>query len=166
VSLHARPLDAPVWLVPRALTGSARDATVRPRGHTPPGVPRGRRPRFHRRWAAARRLTRRAFLAAAVAGATAGPFVFTPARAQSFNWKRFQGKELYLLLTKHPFIDVLERNIPEFESLSGMKVKWETLPEIQARQKMTVEMTANSGGIDAFFTSLHVEKKRFWKAGW
>ena len=27
-------------------------------------------------------------------------------------------------------------------------------------------MTANSGGIDAFFTSLHVEKKRFWKAGW
>src|SRR5438046_9288224 len=47
-----------------------------------------------------------------------------------------------------------------------MKVKWETLTEIQARQKLTVEMTANSGGIDAFFTSLHVEKKRFWKAGW
>ena len=61
---------------------------------------------------------------------------------------------------------MLEKHIPEFESLSGMKVKWETLPEIQARQKLTVEMTANSGGIDAFFTSLHVEKKRFWKAGW
>ena len=103
---------------------------------------------------------------AAAIGAATGPFVLTPARAQGFNWKRFQGKELFLLLTKHPFIDVLEKNIPEFESLSGMKVKWETLPEIQARQKMTVEMTANSGGIDAFFTSLHVEKKRFWKAGW
>src|SRR5437879_8369958 len=113
-----------------------------------------------------RRLTRRRFLQAMTAGAAAGPFVFTPARAQGFNWKRFQGKELFLLLTKHPFIDVLEKNIPEFESLSGMKVKWETLPEIQARQKLTVEMTANSGGIDAFFTSLHVEKKRFWKAGW
>src|SRR2546426_4363232 len=115
---------------------------------------------------AARRLTRRAFLATAAAGATAGPFVFTPARAQGFNWKRFQGEELFLMLTKHPFIDVLEKNIPEFESLSGMKVKWETLPEIQARQKMTVEMTANSGGIDAFFTSLHVEKRRFGRAGW
>ena len=114
----------------------------------------------------ARGVTRRTFLQAAAAGAAAGPFVLTPARAQGFNWKRFQGKELFLLLTKHPFIDVLEKNIPEFESLSGMKVKWETLPEIQARQKMTVEMTANSGGIDAFFTSLHVEKKRFWKAGW
>src|SRR5262245_60493717 len=114
----------------------------------------------------ARRITRRTFLNTVAAGAAVGPFVSTPARAQGFTWKRFQGKELFLLLTKHPFIDVLEKNIPEFESLSGMKVKWETLPEIQARQKMTVEMTAASGGIDAFFTSLHVEKKRFWKAGW
>src|SRR5262249_19726451 len=97
-----------------------------------------------------RRLTRRTFLHGMIVGAAAGPFVSTPARAQGFTWKRFQGKELFLLLTKHPFIDVLEKHIPEFESLSGMKVKWETLPEIQARQKMTVEMTANSGGIDAF----------------
>src|SRR5438034_563962 len=99
---------------------------------------------------AARRFTRRHFLKSVAAGVAAGPFVWTPARAQGFNWKRFSGKELFLLLTKHPFIDVLEKNIPEFESLSGMKVKWETLPEIQARQKMTVEMTANSGGIAAF----------------
>jgi multiple sugar transport system substrate-binding protein len=114
---------------------------------------------------AAHPLTRRTFLQTAAAAA-AGPFVSTPARAQGFTWKRFQRKELFLLLTKHPFIEVLEKHIPEFESLSGMKVKWETLPEIQARQKLTVEMTANAGGIDAFFTSLHVEKKRFWKAGW
>src|SRR5262245_57644304 len=112
------------------------------------------------------RFSRRTFLASMAAGAVGGPLVSTPARAQTFTWKRFQGKELFLLLIKHPFIDVLEKNIPEFESISGMKVKWETLPEIQARQKLTVEMAANAGGIDAFFTSLHVEKKRFWKAGW
>lgn len=114
-------------------------------------------------------LSRRAVLrlgGAALAGAATGPFVWTPARAQAFNWKRFQGKELFLLLTKHPWINELEKHIPEFESLSGMKVKWETLPEIQARQKLTVEMTAGASGIDAFFTSLHVEKKRFWKSGW
>jgi hypothetical protein len=26
-----------------------------------------------------------------------------PGRAQGFTWRRFQGKELFLLLTKHPF---------------------------------------------------------------
>src|SRR4029453_2084305 len=109
---------------------------------------------------------RRTFLKTVAAAAAAGPSVTTPARAQGFTWKRFQGKELFLLLTKHPWIDVLEKNIAEFESLSGMKVKWETLPEIQARQKLTVEMTGGSSGIDAFFTSLHVEKKRFFKSGW
>lgn len=104
--------------------------------------------------------------AAAAAGAATGPFVWTPARAQGFNWKRFQGKELFFILSKHPWVEVLEKNMPEFESLTGMKVKWETLPEIQARQKLVVEMTSGSGGVDGFFTSLHVEKKRFWKAGW
>ena len=116
-----------------------------------------------------RMLSRRTVLrlgGTALAAAATGPFVFTPARAQGFNWKRFQGKELYLILSKHPWVEVLEKNIPEFESLSGMKVKWETLPEIQARQKLVVEMTSASGGVDGFFTSLHVEKKRFWKAGW
>ena len=33
-----------------------------------------------------------------------------------------------------------------------MKVKWETFPEIQARQKLVVEMTSASGGVDGFFT--------------
>ena len=56
--------------------------------------------------------------------------------------------------------------MPEFESLTGIKVKYEILPEIQARQKLTVEMTAGSGGLDAFLSSLHVEKRRFWKSGW
>jgi hypothetical protein len=52
-----------------------------------------------------RTLSRRTVLrlgGTAAAAAATGPFVFTPARAQGFNWKRFQGKELYLLLTKHP----------------------------------------------------------------
>jgi len=102
----------------------------------------------------------------AAAGAAAGPFVVTPARAQNFNWQRFKGKELFLIFFKHPWAEEIVKYAPEFESLTGIKVKYEILPEIQARQKLTVEMTAASGGLDAFLSSLHVEKRRFWKAGW
>jgi len=114
-------------------------------------------------------VSRRAMLrlgGAALAGAATGPFVWTPARAQGFNWKRFQGKELFLLLYKHPWVDEMVKHIPEFESLSGMKVKHEIMPEVQGRQKLTVEMTGGSGGVDAFHSSMHVEKRRFWKSGW
>jgi len=104
--------------------------------------------------------------ATVVAGAAAGPFVATPARAQAFNWQRFRGTELFLILTKHPWVDEMVTHIPEFESLSAMKVKYEMLPEIQGRQKLTVELTAGTGGVDAFHTALHVEKRRFWKSGW
>ncbi len=119
--------------------------------------------------AARGQMTRREVLrrgATAAAGAAVGPFVITPARAQSFNWQRFKGKELFLIFFKHPWAEEIVKYAPEFESLTGIKVKYEILPEIQARQKLTVEMTAASGGLDAFLSSLHVEKRRFWKAGW
>jgi multiple sugar transport system substrate-binding protein len=104
--------------------------------------------------------------AAAAAGAATGPFVFTPARAQGFNWKRFQGKELFFLFYKHPWVDEMIKHIPEFESLTGIRVKHEILPEVQGRQKLVVEMTGGSGGVDGFHASMHVEKRRFWKSGW
>jgi multiple sugar transport system substrate-binding protein len=100
-----------------------------------------------------RGLSRRQVLklgATAAAGAAMGPFVSTPARAQAFNWQRFRGTELFLILTRHPWVDEMVTHIPEFESLSGMKVKYEMLPEIQGRQKLTVELTAGTGGVDAF----------------
>ena len=114
-------------------------------------------------------MTRREVLrlgAAVAAGAAVGPFVATPGHGQTFNWKRFRGKELYCIFYKHPWIDEMVKFFPEFEDLTGMKVKHEVLPEVQGRQKLTVEMTAGAGGVDAWHASMHVEKRRFWKSGW
>jgi len=119
--------------------------------------------------AGSQHITRRDVLrlgATAAAGVAFGPFVVTPARAQAFNWQRFKGKELFLLLYKHPFVDEMVKHIPEFESLTGIKAKYEVLPEVQGRQKFTVEMTGGAGGVDAWHASMHVEKRRFWKSGW
>jgi multiple sugar transport system substrate-binding protein len=102
----------------------------------------------------------------ATAGVAAAPFVITPSRAQTFNWQRFRGKELYLILFRITWVDEMVKHIPEFEALTGIKVKYEVLPEIQARQKLTVDMAGGSGGMDAFLSSVYVEKRRFSKAGW
>ena len=58
-----------------------------------------------------------------------------PGPGPGLQLEHFQGQELFLLLTRAPLgRGVLKKHILGFESLSGMKVKWETLPEIQARQ--------------------------------
>jgi multiple sugar transport system substrate-binding protein len=116
-----------------------------------------------------RGMTRREVLrlgAAAAAGAAVGPFVATPARSQTFNWQRFKGKELFCIFYQHPWINEMVKYFPEFQDLTGMKVKYEVLPEVQGRQKLVIEMTAGSGGVDAWHASMHVEKRRFWKSGW
>ena len=61
--------------------------------------------------------------AVAAAGAAVGPFVHTPARAQSFNWQRFKGKELFLIFFKHTWADEIVKYAPEFESLTGINLR-------------------------------------------
>jgi len=119
---------------------------------------------------ASREMTRRQVLrlgAGVAAGTAVGPFVMRVAgAADAFSWQRFKGSKIYVLLTKHPWVETVERLIPEFQKQTGITVEFTDLPEIQARQKATVEFTAGSGGVDAWYTSLLIEKRRFWKAGW
>ncbi len=115
------------------------------------------------------RITRREVLrlgAAAAVAASASPLLGTPARAQLVQWQRFKGTELSLIFYKHPWVDEIVKHVPEFESLTGIKVRPETFPEVQGRQKLVVEMASGSGGVDAWHASMHVEKRRFWKSGW
>jgi multiple sugar transport system substrate-binding protein len=104
--------------------------------------------------------------ATTAAGVAIGPFISTPGHGQTFNWKRFQGKELFAIFYTHPWINEMVKWFPEFEQLTGMKIKHEVLPEIQGRQKLVVEMTGGGGGVDVWHASTHVEKRRFWKSGW
>ena len=105
--------------------------------------------------------------AAATAGVAAGPFVMRVARpADAFSWQRFKGSRIFVLLIKHPWSDNTLDFLPDFEKQTGIKAELSVLPEIQARQKAQIEFTSGSGGVDAWYTSLHVEKRRFWKSGW
>lgn len=104
--------------------------------------------------------------AAAAAGAVLGSLATGPAEAVTVNWQRYKGTTLSLLFYKHPWVDEIIKYVPEFESLTGMRVQYEVIPEVQGREKLVIQMTAGSGDIDAWHASMHVEKRRFWKSGW
>ncbi len=98
---------------------------------------------------------------------TAAPPTVTPApSAASFDWMQQKGKSLVVLLTQSPYYTVLQKMVPDFEKLTGIKVEMQVVPEQQVRQKLPIELNAKSSGIDVFSSSLHVEKGLFAKAGW
>ena len=67
---------------------------------------------------------------------------------EPFNWKKFSGQTISVSLAKQPWSDFITPKIPEFEQLTGIKVKLEVLPEDQNRQKMAIAFSSGSGVVD------------------
>src|SRR5438128_7489404 len=88
------------------------------------------------------------------------------AQAANFDWMQQRGKSLVVLVSLSPYYSVLQKMVPEFIKLTGMQVEYQVVPEQQLRQKMPIEMSSKSPAIDAFASSLHVEKLLFSAAGW
>ena len=115
--------------------------------------------------------TRRSILksgaGAAALGALGMPFVIRRARAQSgFDWKRFSGQKIEVLLAKGPRGDLLQKYEPEFTELTGIEVGSEQVPEQQQRQKAVIEFTSGATSFDALMLALHVQKRLVAKGKW
>ena len=110
-------------------------------------------------------LDRRQFLAgtAAVAGLGASA---TPSFAAGIDWKRNKGATVSVLFQKSPRSDALQQYQKEFEDLTGIAVRFEAIPEQQARQKMVVEFASGSPSFDVVNVSLGVQKRLVGKARW
>jgi multiple sugar transport system substrate-binding protein len=102
------------------------------------------------------------------AAAQAAPAKVDPAKPTdaAFDWQQFKGESINVQFNKHPHNTLIEQNIPKFTEMTGIKVQFEDLPEIQGRQKLVVEFAGGGGNIDAFNASYHVEKVQFSKSGW
>lgn len=83
-----------------------------------------------------------------------------------FNWRRFEGTEIRILLNRHPWQEAIEPLIPEFEKLTGMKAYIEVYPEDQFRAKRTVEMASKVAKIDVCMLIMAQEGRKYKKAGW
>jgi multiple sugar transport system substrate-binding protein len=110
-------------------------------------------------------LDRRQFLAgtAAAAGLAASA---TPSFAAGIDWKRQKGATVSVLFQKSPRSDALAQYQKEFEELTGITVRFEAIPEQQARQKMVVEFASGSPSFDVVNVSLAVQKRLVGKGRW
>lgn len=72
-----------------------------------------------------------------------------PSKAK-MNWKQFKGQTISVLFSNHPWQEAVEPFIPEFEQLTGMKVKLVKLPEAEYHTKVPVDFSAGSFAFDVF----------------
>lgn len=88
----------------------------------------------------------------------------TPA-ASDFDWQRYAGETINVLLALSPRSDLLVEYQPEFEELTGITVNTDVVPEQQQRQKQVIEFTSGNPSFDVTAVSWHVQKGLFGKGG-
>ncbi|MGA2548042.1 MAG: sugar ABC transporter substrate-binding protein [Rectinemataceae bacterium] len=76
-----------------------------------------------------------------------------PAASQAkINWQQFKGQTVNVLFSNHPWQEAVEPFIPEFEKLTGMKVRLVKLPEAEFHTKVPADFTAGTFAFDVFMS--------------
>ncbi len=86
-------------------------------------------------------------------------------RQAGIDWKQFEGTSLITGMNVHPFTSVTEPLLPYFEELTGISVQYNTFPEDQLWQKLTLDLNSQTGVFDGFFLGLW-PSARYHNAGW
>ena len=95
-----------------------------------------------------RRKLLQAGLGAAVLGAVPGALQRSAHAQAPFDWKKFKGEKIEVLLVKSPRGDILTKYHKEFEDLTGIAVGSEMIPEQQQRQKAVIEFNSGNPSFD------------------
>ncbi len=83
-----------------------------------------------------------------------------PAAAQAgIDWQQFKGRTVSVLFCNHPWQEGIEPLIPEFEKLTGMKVKLVKLPEAEYLTKVPADFTAGTFAFDVFMSQYYDSPK-------
>ena len=100
-------------------------------------------------------------------GSTAlvGSFAANGAHA-AFDWAAYKGSKISALFAKTPKSDLFAKELKEFETLTGIQVMFEAIPEQQQRQKMLVEFASGSPSFDVTNINLGVQKRLSGKGNW
>jgi ABC-type glycerol-3-phosphate transport system substrate-binding protein len=75
------------------------------------------------------------------AGQTPGLDYFKQAK---INWRQYEGQKLSLGLNKTPYTESLVPLLPQFESLTGIKIEYLILPEQEFNAKVAADLANQS----------------------
>ncbi|HZE40830.1 MAG TPA: sugar ABC transporter substrate-binding protein, partial [Stackebrandtia sp.] len=74
----------------------------------------------------------------------------------SFDWKKYDGKTVKLLMNKHPYTDALKKHKSEFEHKTGITLEIDEFPESNYFDKVTLELKSRQGNYDAFMLGAYM----------
>lgn len=70
--------------------------------------------------------------------------------AGEFNWRKFEGTTIRVMMGKSAFTPVIQKQIKEFEALTGITVKDEHYPSAPGRRKVIMELGAGNTDLEVF----------------
>lgn len=73
-----------------------------------------------------------------------------------FDWKRYEGESIKLLLNQHPYTDGMLAEVDSFKGMSGIAVDYDIFPEEEYFNKVTVALSSGSSEYDAFMTGAYM----------
>ncbi|WP_315982081.1 extracellular solute-binding protein [Aliamphritea spongicola] len=72
----------------------------------------------------------------------------SPWQNAQINWRQFSGTTLSVLANTQPAFRALEKKLPYFEQLTGIKVGFHVLPQARMREVRRVDLAAGAGIYD------------------
>jgi len=85
--------------------------------------------------------------------------------AADFDWMKYKGTALKLLLNKHPYADAMIADLDNFKKMTGIDVTYDVFPEDVYFDKVTAALSSKSDGYDAFMTGAYMTWT-YGPAGW
>jgi multiple sugar transport system substrate-binding protein len=78
----------------------------------------------------------------------------SPVLAEDFDWRKFEGTEITWAYDIHPYADAVVAFLPEFEALTGIKVKPELYPDDTYWGKLNIQLSTGSPDWDVVGTGI------------
>ena len=83
-----------------------------------------------------------------------------------FDWRKYEGTTLRLLLNQHPYQQALVGELDKFTELTGIQTEYDVIPEQNYFDKVTIDLSAGDASTyDVFMTGAYM----IWQyapAGW